>query len=204
MKPGTLVVVNSDEPHGAFSTGMRYICLIVDADFCHENGWVPENVRLKSCIEDPFLKEAFADIESAFASSGPTRQLAIRSAVLRLIAYLVKNYTDSRTARPSTIEPIKLALRYIREHYNEPITLDDVAFAAGLSRYYFSREFRRVTGMTFVPYLNTMRCEEAAHLLKNGSTVTEACYNCGFRDIGYFSRMFRHLIGKSPSEIKKQ
>ncbi len=88
--------------------------------------------------------------------------------------------------------------------YADPLNLDDMAAAAGFSRYHFVREFRHVFGETPGAYLSRRRVERAKDLLVHANlTVTEVCMVVGFSSLGSFSRRFRELVGCSPSEYRR-
>ncbi|MBA3865165.1 MAG: helix-turn-helix transcriptional regulator [Solirubrobacterales bacterium] len=82
----------------------------------------------------------------------------------------------------------------------EPLGVDDLAAAAGLSRAHFSREFRRVFGVSPHAYLLTRRLERAAALLRNtDNSVTEVCLAVGLQSIGSFTTSFKRTFGLSPT-----
>lgn len=205
LERGDVVVLNTGEPHDVCteSEGI-YDCLIVNAAFCRENGLDVDTLYLTPHIRDREAAQLHAAACAAFRETGPLRVLRTRAAVLRFLLYLCEHHTADRNryADSPSLEAIKEAVRYIRAHYAESISLDEAAAAAGLSRYYFAREFVRVTGQSFVPYLNAVRCEKAVPLLRQGLSVTEVCYACGFRDPAYFSRIFRQTTGQPPSALR--
>ena len=206
LNAGDTVIINTGDPHNVCSeTEVEYDCLIVNADFCRENGFDVDLVSLVPHIHDSEASRLISKACDAFRENGPLRVLHTRAAVLNFLTYLCENHTTERRPFDSTpsLKAIKKSVRFIRSHHTEQITLDDAAAAAGLSRYYFAREFRNVTGQSFVPYLNSVRCEQALQLLKSGMSVTEVCYACGFRELAYFSRMFRKIVGQPPSAVKK-
>ena len=83
--------------------------------------------------------------------------------------------------------------------YFEPLTVADLARAAGLSRAHFSREFRQAFGETPHQYLLTRRLERAAALLRNTDRpVTEICFTVGLSSLGSFTTSFRRIYGVSP------
>lgn len=89
--------------------------------------------------------------------------------------------------------------------YAESLDLDDMASAAGFSRYHFAREFRGVFGETPRAYLSRRRVERAKDLLVHANlTVTEVCMVVGFSSLGSFSRRFRELVGCSPTEYRNR
>jgi AraC-like DNA-binding protein len=83
--------------------------------------------------------------------------------------------------------------------YAEPLGVDDMAAAAGLSRAHFSREFRAAFGETPHAYLLTRRLERAASLLRTTDrSVADICYSVGLQSLGSFTTSFTRTFGKSP------
>ena len=87
--------------------------------------------------------------------------------------------------------------------YFEPIDVDDMAAAAGLSRAHFTREFRRVFGDTPRGYLLTRRLERAAALLRNTDrSVAEICLDVGLTSVGSFTTSFTRMFELSPTAYR--
>ncbi|HET7443860.1 MAG TPA: AraC family transcriptional regulator [Solirubrobacterales bacterium] len=87
--------------------------------------------------------------------------------------------------------------------YAEPLSVDDLAAAAGLSRAHFSREFRRAFGVSPHAYLLTRRLERAAALLRNtDNSVAEVCLAVGLQGIGSFTTSFKRTYGQTPTEYR--
>lgn len=87
--------------------------------------------------------------------------------------------------------------------YFEPLDVDDMARAAGLSRAHFSREFRRAFGEPPHAYLLTRRMERAAALLRTtDNSVAEICLAVGLQSIGSFTTSFSRTFGKSPTAYR--
>jgi AraC-like DNA-binding protein len=87
--------------------------------------------------------------------------------------------------------------------YFEPLDVDDLAAAAGLSRAHFSREFRRAFGESPHAYLLTRRLERAAALLRNTDrSVAEVCLSVGLQSIGSFTTSFGRAYGNSPTAYR--
>jgi AraC-like DNA-binding protein len=88
-------------------------------------------------------------------------------------------------------------------HYAEPIGVDDMAAAAGLSRAHFSREFSRTFGESPKAYLMTRRLERAAALLRNTDhSVAEICLDVGLVGLGSFTTSFGLHFGMTPTEYR--
>jgi AraC-like DNA-binding protein len=89
--------------------------------------------------------------------------------------------------------------------YAEPIGVDDMAAAAGLSRAHFSREFRRAFGDSPHAYLLTRRLERAASLLRiTDRSVAEICLDVGLTSVGSFTTSFTRMFGASPTAYRAQ
>jgi AraC-like DNA-binding protein len=104
-------------------------------------------------------------------------------------------------------EPLLVHLRRARDladrHYGEPLDLDELAAAAGVSKYHFLRCFAATYGKTPAVYLSERRIERAQDLLRaTNLTVTEVCMLVGYTSLGSFSSKFRQLVGVSPSDYQ--
>jgi AraC-like DNA-binding protein len=87
--------------------------------------------------------------------------------------------------------------------YFEPLAVEDLARAAGLSRAHFSREFRRTFGESPHAYLLTRRLERAAALLRSTDhSVAEICFSVGLQSVGSFTSSFTRTYGVSPSAYR--
>ena len=87
--------------------------------------------------------------------------------------------------------------------YPDPLGVDDLARAAGLSRAHFSREFRAAFGESPHEYLLTRRMERAAALLRNTDrSVADVCLSVGLQSIGSFTTSFKRTYGVTPTEYR--
>ena len=108
---------------------------------------------------------------------------------------------------PSSSLPIDRHLLRARDladsRYVEPLGVDDLARAAGLSPAHFSREFRGAFGETPHQYLLTRRLERAAALLRNTDySVAEICFAVGLQSVGSFTTSFGRTLGMSPTAYR--
>jgi AraC-like DNA-binding protein len=109
--------------------------------------------------------------------------------------------------RVAVPEALLAHLRRARDHadryYAEPLDLDCLAAAAGVSKWHFLRCFAETYGLTPAAYLTERRIERAQDLLRTSNlTVTEVCMFVGYSSLGSFSTKFRKLVGVSPSEYQ--
>jgi AraC-like DNA-binding protein len=100
---------------------------------------------------------------------------------------------------------IKLVFEYALSHYNEPITLEDVASIANMSRASFCRYFKSKTRKTFVSFLMEVRISNACRLLaEQDKNVSEISYLCGYNHVSHFNNQFKTITGKTPLEYKRE
>jgi AraC-like DNA-binding protein len=95
---------------------------------------------------------------------------------------------------------ITRAKRFIGEHQADSISLDQIAKTLKVSTFYFCKMFKKATGLTFTDYLSRTRVERAKNLLLNPNVrVSEVAYDCGFISLTHFNRVFKKVVGKSPT-----
>lgn len=128
--------------------------------------------------------------------------------VMRLLNKIIDEICggESREKMPeiSSNAIVNQAVEYMHEHYNEELTLVDVAEKVGISSGYLSTLFTQNLGSGFIDTLNGIRVERACvYLQQNQMKTYEVAFKVGFRDEKYFSKVFRKVRGMSPSEYKK-
>ncbi len=98
---------------------------------------------------------------------------------------------------------IMRATQYMQEHFNQALSLEDLARVVYLSPFYFSHIFKEEMGMTFIEYLTSLRINEAKRLLRDTllavGTIAE---QVGYNDVNYFSRVFKKVVGMTPSQFR--
>lgn len=96
------------------------------------------------------------------------------------------------------------AITYILEHYDQKITLEEVALNLKMSVTYFSKFFRKATGNRFVAFVNSLRINKSCELLAHSNEpITEICFMVGFNNIANFNRRFYDSKKMTPSEYRK-
>lgn len=124
-----------------------------------------------------------------------------------------------RTVKPSAIdddsarhsENVKLnavadsICEYIKQHYHEDISLQDVAGYLNYSDAYFCRIFKQCFDRSFLAYLTEYRVERAKELLEDFSVnIKDISYKVGYRDSNYFAKVFKRIAGLTPTEYRVQ
>ena len=100
---------------------------------------------------------------------------------------------------------IHRTVSYVIEHFREPLTLDDVAHAVGVNRYYLSKVFSKKLNVGFSAYLSSCRVSEAMKLLSSTDVEVDRIGDlCGFESPSSFFRNFKSLVGTSPLQYRKR
>ncbi len=151
-------------------------------------------------IDLPAMREAF------FATRVLTR--AHYEATVRLLTSFAGHLslvTNELMIKEAASEPpaVVRARVFIAEHLGEQLSLHQVAQAAHMSAFYFCKIFKGATSLTFTDYIARARVEKTKQLLLNPHTrVSEAAYEAGFQSLSQFNRVFRRIVGESPSTYR--
>ena len=96
-------------------------------------------------------------------------------------------------------------IRYVNEHFTEPITLQDVADCVHVNFTYASKLFKKYTKTNYSKYLTELRMNLACRLLSNtDKTTEEICYEIGYKDYFYFNKTFKKHIGQTPLQYRRK
>ena len=108
--------------------------------------------------------------------------------------------------RENTEPPaITRAKQFIQENQSEDLSLGQVAKAVNASTFYFCKMFKKATGLNFTDYVSRIRIEKAKNLLLNRNLrVSEIAYEVGFQSLTHFNRVFKKIMGQSPTDYRGQ
>lgn len=96
-------------------------------------------------------------------------------------------------------------ISYIELHFKDDLKLDDLVKEVHISKFHLMKLFREVTGRTITDYIYERRINQAKilFLYEKSNTVTNVCYEVGFKHLAHFSRLFKKHVGHSPETYKK-
>lgn len=168
----------------------------IKAELLDEYGLTQLTERLFCCVHDELTGQ-----ESYYRE--------IISAMLREFIYRLRRChpvslepSTARSQRTEMLYDLQSLLTWVDEHYGENITLTLAAERMNFSESYFSKVFKKMTGINFVTYVNAVRIEHAASLLKTSNTrITDIALRCGFGNIRSFNRTFKEYTGCTPSQF---
>jgi AraC-like DNA-binding protein/ligand-binding sensor protein len=131
------------------------------------------------------------------------------NAIVRLLSFFAEQLSslaNQLVLERQNAEPplVQRAREYIDKHKTEPLSLTDVAKAAGASVFHFCKVFRKSTGIKFTDYVARVRLEDARTQLVNpNKRISEVAYDVGFQSLTQFNRMFKRVFGQSPTEFRE-
>ncbi|MFP3122065.1 response regulator [Ectobacillus funiculus] len=127
----------------------------------------------------------------------------LRVASEQYVINIISKMKNEREKRAGHL--LMLAKNYIKDKYTEDISLEQVAEHVNLNSVYFSKLFKKQTGETFSDYVMNMRIEKAKQLMRNEAlSLKEICFQIGYHDPNYFSRVFKKCTNEAPKEYRQK
>jgi len=148
------------------------------------------------------LDKTFFETEAA-----STKQHESVVKLLSIFAQHLSMLSNQVVVQQENSEPpvITRARDYIHAHQTEDLSLGQVAKAVNTSTFYFCKLFKKVTGINFTDYVSRVRIEKARNLLLNRNLrVSEIAYEVGFQSLTHFNRVFKKILGQSPTQYRAQ
>jgi len=133
-------------------------------------------------------------------------ELFVRHCLLRMFYLLLKDAKPAKLSVQNTKSTvIKTVLDYMKQHYPEPVTLQQLAEKAHVSKEYLCRLFHRLSGSSPMEYLNRYRIRQSTFLLlQTDERISDIALSCGFSHSSYFGKLFLEYMGCTPTEYRKR
>ena len=146
------------------------------------------------------LENLFSKLEREYHSKDIYSERLVWQYLNEILICLTRidNYSKPKIADGSA-GVIKDAIKYVNENYSSDISLEGVSHELALSKCFFSRKFKEISGFGFNEYLTLVRMSNAEKLLSESDmSVTEVALACGFNNSSYFAAVFRKMWGTTP------
>lgn len=216
FKKDRIMAFNSGQAHGPYKRMLnkRLISLNVDKDALNEIAYSiygKSNVCFKQgdYVYTNDLKILLNLFIEEFSNTQPGRNLVLKNLGTQIIVHLLRQIDNNMPLLISTEyttakKNIDKAIEYIRDQYDEKISLEEAAQVAHLTPYHFIKVFKEYTGKTPYEYLMQLKIHKAKELLSSHNlTITEVCFTCGFNNLSNFTTFFKKKTGVTPSEYRK-
>lgn len=218
MKKGDFLVINSRVVHSVqcprqckemliqipYPMMKRFIPQIDGLEF------VCEKITGKKQRMDTFLVEsALSALAELHPFRSPEETLEFYSQIYHLLAVLVKDFSVSVTSDKMEIsekymERLGMITSYVKEHYMEEISLQEIARLVSLNPDYFTRFFKKYMGMTFLDYVNSVRMEHVVRdLQRTDLSVQKLLEIHGFTNYKLFMKMYKSRFESTPGKMRR-
>ncbi len=210
LQPHTLWLIPKD----------AYYYYIPDKEDPYEYFWIHCNgAGMRSLLERIGISEQnpviynlqSGDVSTAFhelfalCKSEQTQPCLLLSKLYALFHTLMDTPYEKATAVKNHTSPaIDDAIAYMKAHFSQDIYLDDLAKTANLEKVYFTKRFKKQTGVSPMQFLIQFRIAHACRLLHTDLSLQEIASQCGFQDFTNFLQRFKSVLGITPTQYKKR
>lgn len=196
---GTTVLMNPGVVHSCNPIDgepWAYLMLFVDMPWLLERGFaLPASTMSTSSALYGRMLELFAAL---FDCQTHDKAAQLEAFFVALPGYL----NEGAAVRPPPHPRLELAAAFIRAHRLDPVTLEDICAASGLSRAYLIRAFGKRFGLSPHAYLLDLRVQHARALLRAGRPIAEVALESGFADQAHLQRAFKRHLAMTPGHYR--
>ena len=208
LSPGSLYIMRPTDIHSIIleentQLNLRNFCFLENAvsdevlDFLISNSFdniiqIPEDKLGSICSLHDIIYDCLTD------NNTENNKLVLKAADL-MLSLVIKEM--KHTSNTVDNKYILKAINFMREHFSEDISIDDVAKHTGLTVPYFSSMFHSTLGTKYKDYLTSLRIAHARKLIKTTKkSITEICYESGFNSFSSFHRAFVNVVHTTPAK----
>lgn len=213
LESGDIILIRKNQLHRVYhnsSARYRRIVVNITTDFfskfnCSEyeeqflnNSLDTDNRICSSQVKRSGILDVFSRIKAYSNNYSDLNTPVCVSAMIELL-YLL-NKTERFTKADNDNNYLLEIVNYMNENFTENITLDTIAKKFFVSKFYFCREFKKMTGLTFHKYINQKRFARVKTLTDSGVSISSAATLSGFNSYPSFYRAYMNEFGKNPSD----
>lgn len=220
---GDLILIGSNLPHCGFTndqTGNKNETVIqMKPDFLGNDFFeIPEMQHIQNLFIQAKAGIAFhGDVKKIVGER--IEAMEIQSPIDRLLTMISILNTLERSKEYTILnadgfsiemqvqdnDRISTVFNYVKDHFQEPIALEEVANLVSMTIPSFCRYFKKITNMTFTSFVNEYRLVHASKLLaEKPISISEICYESGFNNFSHFNKSFKAYTGKSASQYRQE
>ncbi|MDG1642864.1 helix-turn-helix domain-containing protein [Klebsiella huaxiensis] len=211
LAQGDMLYINAEEVHSlsAEDTGSQLVTVQFSPglfDELHPSpllSWCTSG-QVYSSTDNDVHRRLAALLERLIDNHPPFQRIA---AIYLLLDAIVTAGKPTQQAESTLREEamIKKGIDFINQHFDQPLTLSEVASHTGMSYSWFSRLFKKVSRHNFKEYLTLVRLNKARTLLRDTRTpITDISHSCGFQEHKYLIAAFNKYCGVTPTEYRKR
>ena len=210
---GHLITVNADEVHDGMSADgnlYNYHVIFIPKKMLDSIGEEMVSPKIPFSFRSPVTKdrELANQLQYIFTllDNQSREMLELQTFFYMLVAKLLQRHGEAVVGDEncaSIPQAVHRACEYINDLALSDISLDDIASAAGLSRYHFLRTFNSALGITPHAYLLQRRLKLARESIRHGAAIADAALDACFADQSHFSRRFKAAFGITPKQYQR-
>lgn len=171
----------------------------------------PQNFTTTQAMKYRDLQATLAKLDLAFNSNDQYRKLTILKLATTVLSLLITNFAEKQVGQEQTskkdyqIKRLLALTEYVNIHYQETISLKELAHQCGLSSGYLPRFFKQMMGVKISEYISSVRAQHAYdELYQRKGNLTELALNNGFSGIRTLNRAIKRFYGQTASEIYRK
>lgn len=202
IAPGEVHTNYAHYPHQAWQYRSLYIASSL-LEALAPVSWGPFEFPTK-LLEDAALFGQLQQAHQQLTLTGysPATYMRLEQALTRLVRDHARPTLLAKTLVESPLPRLSEVLALVSHHLADKLTVHDLAVAAGLGRFPFTRAFTQATGLSPMAYVLQQRLLRAKHFLQQGMLPVEAALETGFFDQSHFARYFKRLVGTTPGQYQ--
>lgn len=228
VKAGEFIIIPGGSLHVGYALedgDVRFDCVVVNASLFNDSLHDPVHARyvapymegrlrfpVKPAESDPAGADCYPlldEVIEELAVRRPAYELIAKSKLYTLFVLLARTFMPAQLAE-TTNEPYfanreryKKLIQHIENNIGEKLPVEAAAAEVGLNPFHFCKMFKRLTGRTFVDYVNLTRMNEAERLLRERTlTITEIAGIVGCSNPNYFTKLYKQYKGMTPSQSR--
>ena len=201
---GEIAVINGNQIHDISSVKEKaiYHCLIIDTSICGKIDKLPTKTNSNSAVK------LYLNIVDELKNKELNYKEAVVGYCKALLSVLSRELPSDKFKKghlSNKMEIVRNATQYMYENFQSDFSLDKLSEELGVSKYYLSHIFKEITGKTIINHLNFLRCNNAKSLLESGKyNVAQSAYASGFSNLSYFSKIYKSIMGSTPTKVRKK
>jgi len=203
---GSAFVIGPGRPHtgeSAAPSGYTYKVLYIDPDAVATYlGVDPDRppTRPDVVVDHQPIIRALGRMHQLLAHAGMVLETdETLAAAVSALQPLITDYAPSGHRHEAQHVAVRRARDYLHDHWDQPVSLRQLASQAGLIPHRLSRTFHAQLGMPPSVYQHQLRIERAKHDLRSGAPPATVALDCGFYDQAHLNRVFKRHVGTTPS-----
>lgn len=220
-KQNDILFVNPEIIHAATPDDCRYECIVFDISYL-SSAFEGSRYFFEGLLDNEYLINEYIPFDNSeihnlvrnvfnlMKNKSSGYKFKVIGEMYKMFGEIIDSHLYSNITgvtelgADKNMHKLKNVLVFMRDNYDKPISLSDMADAADMSSKYFCYFFKEMTRKSPVEYLNTYRVEKAARkLITSDISVTDVAFACGFNDLSYFIKTFKAYKGVTPARFRR-